>query len=39
MTGKTLLLSSAFLALTALAAQAETELTVYTAFEADLLER
>lgn len=39
MTGKTLLLSSALVALTALAAQAETELTVYTAFEADLLER
>ncbi|WP_207101159.1 putative 2-aminoethylphosphonate ABC transporter substrate-binding protein [Paracoccus shandongensis] len=39
MTGKTFLLSSAFLALTALASRAETELTVYTGFEADLLER
>jgi iron(III) transport system substrate-binding protein len=39
MTGKTLLLTSALVALTAFAAQAETELTVYTAFEADLLER
>lgn len=39
MTGKTLFLSSALVALTAFAARADTELTVYTAFEADLLER
>jgi iron(III) transport system substrate-binding protein len=39
MTGKTILLSSAFAVLSAFAAQAESELTVYTAFEADLLER
>lgn len=39
MIGKTSLLSSAFLALTAFATHADTELTVYTGFEADLLER
>ena len=39
MTAKTLLLSSAILSLMALGARAETELTVYTAFEAELLER
>mgnify|MGYP001490606461 CR=1 FL=1 len=39
MTAKTLLLTSAILSLMALGARAETELTVYTAFEAELLER
>jgi iron(III) transport system substrate-binding protein len=39
MTGKTFLLSSAFALFGAFAAHAETELTVYTAFEAEFLER
>jgi iron(III) transport system substrate-binding protein len=39
MTGKTFLLSSAIAVFGAFAAHAETELTVYTAFEAEFLER